>query len=65
MENQEVEIKFFVSSLQPIRTKMEKQGVSLFQPRTFEANLRFDLPDGSLSQSFNVLQTSGWTAPLA
>jgi len=62
MENQELEVKFFVSDLGAIENKAKSLGASLLQPRTFEINLRFDTPDGTLGRSFRVLRLRKDTA---
>jgi adenylate cyclase class 2 len=56
MENQEIEIKFFVTDLPILEKRLLDLGAQLVQPRTFEINLRFDTPDGSLARSFRVLR---------
>jgi adenylate cyclase class 2 len=48
MSDQETEVKFFVRNLKKIEASLLEKKARLIQPRVFESNLRFDLPDGSL-----------------
>jgi adenylate cyclase class 2 len=52
----EIEAKFYVRDLNPIRRKLEALGAVLIQPRVLETNLRFDLPDQSLRLNGRVLR---------
>jgi adenylate cyclase, class 2 len=56
MQDQEIEVKFYIQDLLEIRHRLEKLGASLIHPRIFENNLRFDLPDGLLTQTHRVLR---------
>ncbi|MBX7185796.1 MAG: class IV adenylate cyclase, partial [Vicinamibacteria bacterium] len=47
----ETEAKIRVPSLPPVRRKVRKAGGRLLQPRAFEANTLFDVPDGALRAS--------------
>jgi adenylate cyclase, class 2 len=62
MNDQEIEVKFYVNDLQAIRNKLEQIGAQLAQPRTLEINLRYDTSDGELSRSFRVLRLRQDTA---
>ena len=46
---QETEAKFFVLDLDGIRMRLQTLEAHLIQPRVLETNIRFDLPDSSLS----------------
>jgi adenylate cyclase class 2 len=52
----EIETKFHVSDLKKIEMRLQAMGAHLVQPRHFEQNLRFDLPDGSLRKTYRVLR---------
>lgn len=54
--DKEIEVKFFVRSLPEIETRLVNAGATLVQPRTHEYNLRFDTPEGSLSQQKSMLR---------
>ncbi len=56
MENQEIEIKFYVQDLNRIKTRVEALGGKLVQPRVLEINLRYDTTDGLLAKNFQVLR---------
>ena len=56
MDNQELEVKFFVKNLKAIENRMIDFEARLIQPRTHEINLRFDTPDGNLTGSSQVLR---------
>lgn len=56
MEDQEIEVKFFVSRLQEIEARLVSLGAVLLHPRTFENNLRFDTQDGSFMRQRRVLR---------
>jgi adenylate cyclase, class 2 len=62
MNDQEIEVKFYVNDLQAIRNKLEQIGAQLTQPRTLEINLRYDTSDGELARSFRVLRLRQDTA---
>lgn len=52
----EIETKFRVRDTRKIETRLQALEARLVQPRQFEENLRFDLPDGSLRKSYRVLR---------
>lgn len=52
----EIETKFHVNDLKRIETRLHSMGARLVQPRQFELNLRYDLPDKSLGKSYRVLR---------
>lgn len=54
--NLEMEVKFYLSDPAAFEQRLRSIGASLFQPRTFETNLRFDTPDLSLTQNHRVLR---------
>lgn len=56
MENQEIEVKYYVQNLGAVRDRLEALGAELIQPRLLETNLRFDTPDRRLGQGFQVLR---------
>ena len=53
---QETEAKFYVKDLDQIIARLQELQARLVQPRVLETNLRFDLPDGSLTSSGRVLR---------
>ncbi len=59
---QEIEIKFYLADLPALQRRIEALGARCIQPRTFEANLRFDSPGRGLSSSFQVLRLRKDTA---
>lgn len=56
MNGQEIEVKFYMNDLKRLETRLLELGAHLIQPRVLETNLRFDLPDGSLSASNRALR---------
>ncbi len=52
----ETEVKFYVRDLARIEQRLLDLGASLIQPRILEINLRFDLPDRSLSAGQRALR---------
>ncbi len=56
MNNQEIEVKFYVKDLKRVEKRLRALGARLLQPRVHETNLRFDLPDGSLRTAGKVLR---------
>jgi adenylate cyclase, class 2 len=52
----EIETKFHVRDLQEIESRLQALEARLVQPRQYERNLRFDLPDGSLRKTYRVLR---------
>ncbi len=55
-QGQEIEAKFYLLHLDLMRTRIHRFKASLIEPRILEANLRFDLPDGSLGSKGHVLR---------
>lgn len=53
---QEIEAKFHVLDLKKIEVCLQDLGAHLIQPRIFETNIRFDLPDGGLRSEGRVLR---------
>jgi len=62
LNDQEIEVKFYVSNLRAIENQLVQLGAQLTQPRTLEVNLRFDTSDGELARSFRVLRLRQDTA---
>ena len=56
MNDQELEVKFFVADLAAVEARLQALEARLLQPRVHEVNLRFDTPDGELSRQFRVLR---------
>ncbi|OGO37470.1 MAG: hypothetical protein A2W35_14105 [Chloroflexi bacterium RBG_16_57_11] len=56
MKDQELEVKFFVTNLRSVEDRLRRLGAHLSLPRVLEVNLRFDTPDGDLSNSLRVLR---------
>lgn len=54
--NQEQEVKFYLGNRSGFEERLQKLGALLRTPRTFEANLRFDTPAGSLTRARQVLR---------
>jgi adenylate cyclase class 2 len=52
----EIEAKFAVGSLDPIRLRLRELAARQARPRLQETNLRFDYPDGRLQQTGQVLR---------
>jgi adenylate cyclase, class 2 len=55
-KSQETEAKFYVAHLDQVAARLNELHARLVQPRVLETNLRFDLPDGSLTSSGRVLR---------
>lgn len=55
-DNFEQEAKFYIANLPGLQVRLEHAGAELKHPRVFESNLRFDLPDGSLTRKGQVLR---------
>ena len=53
---QETEAKFYVLHLERIAARLQELKVQQVQSRVLETNLRFDLPDGSLTANGRVLR---------
>ena len=60
--NQELEVKFYLADIEALRRKLEGLGAHLVQPHTYERNLRFDTPEGILTQHQQVLRLRQDTA---
>ncbi len=59
---QELEIKLYLTDLAAFNQKVETIGGQLTEPRLHEVNLRFDLPDGELTRTAQVLRLRQDTA---
>jgi adenylate cyclase class 2 len=62
MQDQELEVKFYVLDLGAIEARLVEIGAKLAQPRTHELNLRFDTPAGDLTRTYQVLRLRQDTA---
>ncbi|MBU4226494.1 MAG: class IV adenylate cyclase, partial [Chloroflexi bacterium] len=56
MNDQEIEVKFFVKDLGEMETRLQEMCARLLRPRAHELNLRYDRPDGSLRREHRVLR---------
>jgi len=54
--NKELEAKFYLTDLGRLQNSLTGLSAQLVQPRTYERNLRFDTPEGLLTQSAQVLR---------
>jgi adenylate cyclase class 2 len=52
----EIEAKFAVGHLEPIRRTLKRLAARQTRPRLQETNIRFDVPDGRLAQAGQVLR---------
>ena len=52
----EREVKFFINDIKEIQKHLLASGAEIIKPRVLESNLRFDLPDRSLSAAGKVLR---------
>lgn len=52
----EIEAKFYLMNLKRIESRLQDLDARLIQPRVFETNIRFDLPDSGLSSTGQVLR---------
>lgn len=52
----EIEVKFWVDNLAPLRARLMAAGATLKRERTFEYNIRYDLPNGSLAKRKRLLR---------
>ena len=59
---QELEIKLYLSDLPAFQRKVEALGGQMVEPRLHEINLRFDTPDGELTRNYQVLRLRQGTA---
>lgn len=55
-QDQEIEVKFYLADLPALEKRLQAAGGVLVQQRVRETNLRFDLPDGSLTAERRVLR---------
>jgi adenylate cyclase class 2 len=62
MNDQEIEVKFYVRRLSEVQARLQALGAVLAQPRTHEFNLRFDTPDLALTHSSRALRLRQDTA---
>lgn len=56
MNDQEIEVKYYIADLKALEAKLKSLGARLAQPRTHEVNLRFDTGDEGLKRSYQVLR---------
>jgi len=59
---QELEIKLYLADLAAFENRVKDLGAELTEPRLHEVNLRFDLPDGELTRTAQVLRLRQDTA---
>ncbi len=52
----ELEVKFYLTNRRAVETRLKALDANLLYIRTYELNLRFDLPDGSLTREHKVLR---------
>ena len=55
-KDREIEVKFYVRGLISTEKLLQELGADQVQARTHEYNLRFDTPDGELTQRDHVLR---------
>lgn len=56
INDQEIEVKFFVRGLPALEERLQQLGAMLESARVFEANLRFDTPGRDLAREKRVLR---------
>jgi len=56
ISGKEREVKFYVSSLERVESRLQELGARNVQARVHEINLRFDDQDGNLSRKYQVLR---------
>lgn len=56
MQDQEVEIKFYVKDLAGVESRLKEMGAQLVNPRTHEINLHFDTAGSDLAKNSQVLR---------
>ena len=56
MNDQEIEIKLYLSDMPAFRRRVEEQGAILIEARLHEVNLRYDTPEGELTRTAQVLR---------
>ena len=54
--NQELEVKYYISDLKKLRKRLESIEAQVVQPRTHEVNLRFDTSSRDLTLTHQVLR---------
>jgi adenylate cyclase class 2 len=54
--DQESEVKYYISDLPALERRLQSLGAQLVQPRVHEINLRFDVADGELVKTGQVLR---------
>ena len=52
----ETEVKLYVSDLDGLAARLVAAGAALHSPRTYEHNVRYDMPGGELSRQYTVLR---------
>ncbi len=62
LENREIEVKYAITDLPALETRLKAIGAVLIQERIFESNLRFDTWDSSLEKTASVLRLRQDTA---
>jgi adenylate cyclase class 2 len=55
-QNSEIEVKFYISNLEEMETKLNRFDAEMLRHRSQEYNLRFDTPNGDLARSIRVLR---------
>lgn len=55
-KDKELEVKFYIRDFKAMEEKIISIGAKLIQARTHEYNLRFDTPDGAMSEAKNLLR---------
>jgi len=53
---QEIEAKFYIRDMNRMQARLRQLGAHVIHDRTFETNLRFDLPEGGLRSEERVLR---------
>jgi adenylate cyclase, class 2 len=56
VKDQEIEVKFLVTNIGEVETRLQSLGARQTQPRLHEINLRLDTPDLALTKSLQVLR---------
>ena len=56
MQDQELEVKYYVTNLEKLRRRLQELDAREVQPRIWENNLRFDTPGGELGRAMQVLR---------
>lgn len=55
-QREELEVKFYISSLEAIENRLQMGGAVLIQPRCYEKNLLFDNAAGDLARQSQILR---------